>query len=119
MPAFEERANAVTPRSISLASRTPTTLNSTLNDGATAWIALKWAGPMVNCHPRHARGDLFEQLQPLRGEAEFIRGKPGGIPAWARQAFDEAQGDRVADVSEHDGHGAAHLPQCLNTGGGR
>src|SRR3954471_17511045 len=70
-------------------------------------------------HPRHARGDLFEQLQPLRGEAEFIRGKPGGVPAWARQAIDEAHGDRVADVREDDRHGAAYLPQCLNAWGGR
>jgi hypothetical protein len=44
MPAFEERANAAMVRSISPASRTPTGLNSTPNDGATAWIALNWAG---------------------------------------------------------------------------
>ena len=70
-------------------------------------------------HPRHARRDLFEQLQPFRGEAEFIRGKTGGVPARARQARDDAHGDRVADVREHDGHGAGRLLQCLNAWGGR
>ena len=84
MPPFEERANAVTLRSISLASRTPTTLNSTLNDGATAWIALKMSRPYGKIpkhrHPRHARCDLFEQLQPLRAEAEFKVVKPVTFP---------------------------------------
>jgi hypothetical protein len=38
-PPFAERANAVIPRSISSAPRTPTGVNSTPNVGATVWIA--------------------------------------------------------------------------------
>jgi hypothetical protein len=57
-PAFEERAKAVTVRSISPTSRTPTALNSTPNDGATAWIALKWAGPMVRSRSAATRVSL-------------------------------------------------------------
>src|SRR5262249_51875803 len=40
-PAFGPRAKAVMARSISLASRTPTGVNSTLNEGATVWIAAR------------------------------------------------------------------------------
>src|SRR5262245_10614746 len=65
------------------------------------------------------RCDLFEQLQPLRAEAEFKVGKTGDVAAWPRQAVDDAGGDRVADVREHDGHGAGGLLQCLNAWGGR
>ena len=110
-------------RSISPTSPTPTALNSTPNDGATAWIALNWAGPIgkiaKHCYPRHARRDLFEQLQPFRAEAKFVRGKTGGVPARSRQARDHAASDWVADHREHDGHGAGRLLQCLNAWGGR
>src|SRR5262249_12996756 len=52
-------------------------------------------------------------------EAEFHRGKAGDIAARARQARDHAHADRVADLREHDGHGAGRLLQCLNAWGGR
>src|SRR5271166_1771339 len=38
-PPSDPRANSVMPLSISLASFTPTGVNSTLNDGAAVWIA--------------------------------------------------------------------------------
>ena len=44
-PLFDPRANAVTSRSISLASRMSTGLNSTPNDGATDWIEANWPIP--------------------------------------------------------------------------
>jgi myo-inositol-1(or 4)-monophosphatase len=45
-PPFDPRANAVTSRSISPASRTSIGLNSTPNDGgAVAWIAANWPIP--------------------------------------------------------------------------
>jgi hypothetical protein len=36
-----------------------------------------------------------------------------------RTPLDQAHADRVADVREHDGHGAGRLLQCLNARGGR
>ena len=37
-------------------------------------------------HSRHARRDLFEQLQPFPAEAVFERRKAGGVAARPRQA---------------------------------
>ena len=75
-PPVAERANAVIARSISPASRASTGLTSTPNDGATAWIAPNWPVPEVRRIPkdrrsRHARRDLFEQLQPFPAQAVF------------------------------------------------
>ena len=47
MPSVEPRANAVTARSTSTASRMPIGVNSTPSAGATAWIAANWAIPIV------------------------------------------------------------------------
>ena len=44
-PLFAFCPNAVMARSTSPASRTSTGRNSTLSDGATAWIAANWPGP--------------------------------------------------------------------------
>ena len=64
-------------RSISAASRTSTGLNSTPNDGATAWMAAELADPggdggiPKDRRPRHAGRDLLEQLQPFPAQAVF------------------------------------------------
>ena len=65
------------------------------------------------------QGAALLQLQPLRAEAEFKVGKTGDVAAWPRQTVDDAGGDRIADVREHDGYGAGGLLQCLNAWGGR
>ena len=44
-PPFDLRANSVTARSISSASRMPTGVTSTPNNDATAWIAPNWPLP--------------------------------------------------------------------------
>jgi len=44
-PPFAPAANAVMPRSISSASRTPIAVSSTPNAGATVWIAAKPPDP--------------------------------------------------------------------------
>src|SRR5205823_5630990 len=44
-PQVDPRANAVTSRSISLASRRSSGLNSTPNEGATDWIEANWPIP--------------------------------------------------------------------------
>ena len=51
-PPLPERANAVTARSISGASRTSTGLNSTPKDGATAWMAANWPIPEATAGSR-------------------------------------------------------------------
>ena len=44
-PPFDPRASTETPCSTSSALRTPTAVNSTLNDDATAWMVPNWAVP--------------------------------------------------------------------------
>src|SRR5205814_3069366 len=84
-PQVDPRANAVTSRSISLASRRSSGLNSTPNEGATDWIEANWPIPAGIVASRRtaarvtSRRDLFEQLQPFAADAVFGRGKPGGI----------------------------------------
>ena len=76
-PPFAERANAVTARSISPASRTSTGLNSTPNDGATAWMAPNWPVPAGMAGSRRTAARVtpgaicFEQLQPFPAQAVF------------------------------------------------
>jgi hypothetical protein len=60
---------------------------------------------------RHARRDLFEQLQPFPAQAEFEHHETGGVAARPRQAIDEAGGDRIAGDREHDRHRAGRLQQ--------
>ncbi len=96
-PPFEERANAVTARSISPASRTPTGLSSTPNDGATAMIAPNCPMPPgIGGIPqyrrsRHARRDLLEQPQPFPAHAVFEQAETSGVAARPRQALDDSQ----------------------------
>src|SRR6516225_9854667 len=48
-----------------------------------------------NRHARHARRDLLEQLQPLRGQAVFTIHETGNVAARPRQAIDQASSDRI------------------------
>src|SRR5262249_48559545 len=75
------------------------------------------AGPSSNGaiskypHPRHARRDLFEQLQPFHADGVFKRTKSSNVAARARQTLDETGADRIGNVGEHDRHGAGRLEQ--------
>src|SRR5262249_57566672 len=62
-----------------------------------------------HCRSRHLWRDIFEQLQPFDGHAQFGRGEPGGVAARARQAIDNTCPDRIRDQYEHDRHGACCL----------
>ena len=46
---------------------------------------------------RHARRDLFEQLQPFSADAVFEIHKSGGVAVRPRQAADKAGADRIGD----------------------
>ena len=95
----------MTSRSISPASRTLTGVNSIPNDGATIWMAPNCPIPEAiggiakDRRSRHARRDLFEQLQPFSAQAVLERRETGGVAAWLRQARDETGADRVDDDS--------------------
>ena len=69
------------------------------------------AGIPKDRHPRHARRDLLEQLQPFAADAVFELREPGDVAARPRQARDEAGADRIDDLHEHDRHGAGRLLQ--------
>ncbi len=104
-------------RSISPASRTSTGLNSTPNDGATAWTAPNcpipeaMAGSPMHRRPRHAGRDLFEQLQPFYAHAVFVIHEPSRVAARPRHARDETGADRVDDSHEHNRQGAGRMQQ--------
>ena len=69
---------------------------------------------------RHARRDLFEQLQPFPGQAVFERYETGGVAARPRQAVDEAGADRIGGDREHDWHRLGrlqHRPQGRGASG--
>src|SRR6516165_10699652 len=56
-----------------------------LDDGELTYSG-GYGGISKDRYPRHARRDLFEQLQPFRTQAVLEAGEPGGIAAWPRQA---------------------------------
>ena len=63
-------------------------------------------------YSRHARRDLFEQLQPFPADTVLREGKTGGVAARPREARDEATADRVRDQHEYDRYGLGCLLQC-------
>src|SRR5262249_49202182 len=63
-------------------------------------------------YPRHARRDLFEQLQPFPADAVFEQEETGGVAARPRQAFDKISADRIDEVGEHDRGGVPYLLYC-------
>src|SRR5262245_57326809 len=60
-------------------------------------------------YPRHARRDLFEQLQPFPADAVFEQEETGGVATRPRQAFDKTSADRIDEVGEHDRGGVPYL----------
>src|SRR5262249_24363623 len=55
----------------------------------------RYGGLANDSYSRHAWRNLFEQLQPFRANAVFIRGKTGGVATRPRQTFDEARANRI------------------------
>ena len=104
-------------RSISPASRTLTGLNSTPNDGATAWMAPNWAipdgyGGIPKDGARVTRGAIcFEQFQPFPADAVFEQVNPVMLPPGRARLSTNPRADRIDDLHEHDRHGAGRLLQ--------
>jgi hypothetical protein len=67
-------------------------------------------GIRYNRDLRHARRNLFEQLQPFPTDAEFERGKAGGVSPRSRQTSDEAGTDRIGKITI--GLGSSALMRC-------
>src|SRR6516165_12696357 len=80
-------------------------------DGAPHADPGSYGGIANDCHSCRAWRDLFQQLQPFRGDAEFPRGKTGDVASWPRKAFDEAGPNRIGGPRKHDWHGASRLQQ--------
>src|SRR5262249_1572351 len=106
-PPFDPRPKSVMPRSISLASRTPTGRNSTPQLRGSGLNGAHLSGPAglggipQYRYPRHARRDLFEQLQPFPADAVFEQEETGDVAARPRQAFDKTSADRIDEIDEH------------------
>jgi hypothetical protein len=62
-------------------------------------------------HSRHARDDLFEQLQPFRADAVFVQHKTSSITARPGESFHETAADRLGDLHENDRYGTSCLQQ--------
>jgi hypothetical protein len=111
-PPFDERANAVTARSISSASRTPTGHTSTPNDGAAAWITANWPIPEAMSGSRSTATRFSWGEMSLSSSSHFAlmtyfeHDKSGGIAARLRKAIDEAGANWVDDTREYHRHSA-------------
>src|SRR6185312_6491533 len=77
-------------------------------------------------HSRHSRCDLLEQFQPFPSHSGLIKGEAGNVAAWTSEARDEATGNRVGYVRDHDGncmrladkrasHGRGHTEDCVGS----
>src|SRR5262249_54120798 len=123
MPAFEDCANAAMVRSISPASRTPTGLSSTPNDGATAWIALNWAGPIVRSRStatRVRRGAISLSSSSHFAPKPNSKGvKPVVFPPGRARLSTKPMPTGSPTFANTMGTGAGRLLQCLNARGGR
>src|SRR5215470_371031 len=125
-PLFGVRAKAATARSMSLVWRTSTGVTCTPIDGARAWIAAKYPIPAVmtgsrSTAARVTRGAISlstsSHFPPIPNSKEV---NPVALPTG--QACDIAAADRIGDIHEHDGHGAARVlqrsydcaPRCQN-----
>jgi hypothetical protein len=61
-------------------------------------------------HSLHARGDLFEQLQPFCADAVFIQHKTSNVAARLGEGFHET-GAEFGNLHENDRHGTSCLQQ--------
>src|SRR5262249_47675834 len=68
-------------------------------------------------HPRDARRNLLEQLQPLAGYRRLHNDETGDIAARPREARHEAAADRVGNVHKDNRDGAGLLEQRGGGGG--
>src|SRR5262249_17612234 len=62
-------------------------------------------------HPFYAGRDLLKQFQPFCADAVFERRKSSDVAAWAREAVNKADADRIRHQHENDRHGASYLLQ--------
>jgi hypothetical protein len=68
-------------------------------------------GISENGHSLYARCNLFEKLQPFRGDAVIVRQESGGVAARVCQALNEAGTDRIRDNREYDRNRTRRLQQ--------
>ncbi len=73
-------------------------------------------GVLQYSHPRNARHDLLEHLQPFPGERVLEDSEAGDVAARTREACNKAVGDRISDQREHDRHGLGHAMQRPQNG---
>src|SRR5215471_14633076 len=124
-PPFAERANVVMLRSISSALRTPIGVNSTSNDGATAWIAAKPPEPAGTAGSRTTATRFTPGAISLSSSSHLPLmlnskdAKSCDVGARSRQALDPAAADRIDRRHEHNRHGAACLLQRAHDRAGR
>src|SRR5262249_2531088 len=116
-PPFEERANAVTARSISPASRTPRGRTSTPNDGATDWMAPHWPSPAAKPGSRMTAAPLtggptpFSSSShlPLMPYSKIV--KPVALPPGRARLSTKPAPTGSGVPRKHDRYGASRLQQ--------
>src|SRR5262245_36674520 len=57
-----------------------------------------------DCRASHSWRDLFEQFEPFRAHAEFVRRKAGSIPARPRKTLNDAGTDWIRKEHKNGGH---------------
>src|SRR5262249_61062996 len=61
-------------------------------------------------NPDEIRYQVLEQLDKLTGQRDLVKHEAGQIPAGAREAFNEAQSDRIGGCDEDNRYLAGRLP---------
>src|SRR5262245_30073962 len=123
-PPLAERAKAATARSISTVSRASTGFNSTLNDGATAWIAANWPVPETKAGSRTTATRVTPGAISLSSSNHLTlvlysgRANPVVFPPGPRQIRDEPRADRVKDGDKNDRHGTGGVLHRRNAWSG-
>jgi hypothetical protein len=90
-------------------------VNSTPNEGATAWIAANWAGPADIEGSRMTATRFMPGTTSLISSSHFPlmlysnTENPGSVAAWPRQALDKAGANPIGDLHEYDRHCAGRL----------
>jgi hypothetical protein len=68
-------------------------------------------GLLQDSRSRYVRGNLLEQFEPLRADAILKQRKTGDVAPGFRQAFNKAEGHRIAGDRKNDGYCVGHLLQ--------